>query len=84
MRLLFLIAVGIAGFVCQAREVVVLEKTGAAIQRAIDAVAKEGDDCIVMRANRSPDGDSDLCEDLEVVNCSLDPKFGSWMTRIAV
>ncbi len=42
MRLLFLIAVGIAGFVCQAREVVVLEKTGAAIQRAIDAVAKEG------------------------------------------
>lgn len=69
---MFLIAVGIAGFVCQAREVVVLEKTGAAIQRAIDAVAKEGDDCIVMRANRSPDGDSDLCEDLEVVNCSLD------------
>lgn len=40
--------------------------------RVADSTITTGDDCIIMRANRSPDGDSDLCEDLEVVNCRLD------------
>lgn len=39
--------------------------------RVADCSITTGDDCIIMRANRSPDGDSDLCEDLEVVNCRL-------------
>ena len=40
--------------------------------RVADSSITTGDDCIIMRANRSPDGESDLCEDLEVVNCRLD------------
>lgn len=40
--------------------------------RVTDSTIRTGDDCIIMRANRSPDGDSDLCEDLLVENCTLD------------
>lgn len=40
--------------------------------RVFDSTIRTGDDCIVMRANRSPDGDSGLCEDLLVENCALD------------
>ena len=40
--------------------------------RVADSTIRTGDDCIIMRANRSPDGDSDLCEGLLVENCTLD------------
>ncbi|MBQ3342159.1 MAG: hypothetical protein IJG84_09720 [Kiritimatiellae bacterium] len=32
---------------------------------------RTGDDCIIMRAIRTPDGESDLCEDMLVENCTL-------------
>ena len=33
---------------------------------------RTGDDCIIMRAIRTRDGESDLCEDLLVEDCTLD------------
>ena len=33
---------------------------------------KTGDDCIIMRAIRTRDGESDLCEDVLVEDCTLD------------
>ena len=33
---------------------------------------KTGDDCIIMRAIRTQDGESDLCENVLVENCTLD------------
>ena len=33
---------------------------------------RTGDDCIIMRAIRTPDGESDLCRDMIVEDCTLD------------
>ena len=39
--------------------------------RVRDSRLSTGDDCIVVRANRSHNGDSSLCEDVEVSRCVL-------------
>ena len=39
--------------------------------RIVDCNVKSGDDCIVMRAIRTPSGESELCEDMVVSNCTL-------------
>lgn len=42
---------------------------GCAHVRVGDSHFKTGDDCFIMRANRSPNGDSSLSEDFVVSNC---------------